>query len=745
MWPKKTLKNLIIIFIFSAINLSFILGKDTNPKYTIVEKNNKKGLLDVNGNMVIPPSYDDLGWTSGRAVVYHERIGYKENGKWGILNLKNEKLTASKFLSLVPADDEVCIAGIPDQYQLSEVLGLVDFDGKNLSGFFYNFLVKADNYFIAGIRKSSTVKYGVINNKGKITVPINYSNCTCIGHDLFALTGNTGNILIFNGNGNLITRYAIDSIGSFNHGFALIRRYGKLGAIDISGKMILPPENKKIKIGEDGRLSYLPFNDWRLIGNKADSFQIQCDSIIFLRQKRMISIANGTVNFIDSAENIVSSYLNLYDESVANNEIIAKQKHKFGIIDSVGKNLYPFIYDSIISYPGYILLKKREDSGSGWVIGNHWGEIINHGPFEKFYPANKAYVLTKRKGYWGIVYSDGTEKINCIYDSIQNYIDGLLKVNFHNESGLLWKNNWLVYPGKHIIDLLSDQKIIVTDYRGSTVINILGDTLYHTVNVLKPFFHFYIDRDSSNLLGLMDSGFKRIIYPVCYHIDALSGDSIFIYRNKNGWGALNKTGKLLFNNISNLDTILSYSEGLFKVVIDHDYGFIDRDGKLRIANRYENAGDFLNGIVPVKLLGQWGFVNKAEQLIIQPFYDRVENHENKLIIVLKNNKYGVISQTGKTVLDMDYDLIEPIENIGFLCSKNGMIGFMDNNGNLSITPRFDKLELIKNGIFIAVRNNKFGLVSTTGETIVPVIYDYLKYDFTNRQFWGCINAEWQTL
>ncbi len=739
------MKNFLIILLLTGIFLSFIPARDTAPKYTVIEKNNKKGLLDLNGKMIIPPSYDDLGWSSGKATVYHERIGYKENGKWGILNLKNEKLTSSTFLSLIPAGNEVCIAGIPDQYNLSYVLGLVDYDGKSISGFIYNFLQMADDYFIAGTRKYTEVKYGVINSKGKITIPVNYKNCSCIGHNLFALSDNSDNILIYNGNGNLITKYAIDSIGSFVHGYATIKRYGKLGVIDASGKVVLPPENKRIKIDDNGRLTYLPFNEWRLIDNNNDSLRIHCDSIIVLRQNKLISFANKALNFIDSSYNISRSYNNLHREQFINNEIIAKERSKYGLIDSTGMQLYPFIYDSIISYPGYVLLKKKEGADAGWIIGNHWGEIINYGPFEKFFPASKAYLLTRRKGYWGIVYGDGTEKINCIYDSIQDYVNGLLKVNFHNESGLLWKNNWLVYPGKYQIDLLPDQRIIVSDYRGSTVINILGDTIYHSDDIVKPFADFYLDRDSSNFYGLLDSHFKRILYPVCYHIDALSGDSIFIYRNPNGWGALNKKGRILFSNIADLDTIISYSEGFFKVIIDHDYGFIDNDGKLRIANRYEDAGDFLNGIVSVKLLGQWGFVNKAEQLIIQPFYDRVENHSNKLIIVAKGNKYGVIDQSGKTVLEMDYDDITPVGNIGFLCKKDGLYGFMNNSGNLSIIPRFDKLELVQNGTFIAIRNNKYGLVSDSGETLIPVIYDNLKYNRALHQLWGCIAAEWHTL
>ncbi len=718
-------------------------GSDILPKYTVIEKNNLKGLSDTDGHVVIPPDYEDLGWSEGKTLVFHDRIGYKENGKWGLLNLHNEKVTEPRFTSLIPADENVLIAGVPDQYKLSELLGLVNYDGKPISGFYYNYLKKEGNYFIVSIRKSAVVNFGAINDKGKVTIPIKYKNFRSMGYDLYSFMDADKNVFLFHGNGNLVTRYSIDEVSPFIDNIALISRHGKTGAINTSGDIILPPAYKKIQVGPNGNIEYLAFRAWKVLSCPSCSRTYYYDSLRTLRPGYYVGFAGPTVNFIDSLDHCTNSYSDLGNLKIVGSEVIAKLKNRYGMLDSTGSVLYPFIYDSIASFPGYVLLKQHKDSETGWIIGNHWGDILNRGPFDKCYPVSKAYLLARRNGYWGIIFNDGKENINCIYDSIEGYQNGLLKVKFHNESGLLWKNNWLIYPGKYRIDLLDGQKIIFTDYRGSSVMNILGDTLYHSDNVLSRLSDFYLERGPDGRFGLISDSFKRILYPVYFRVTELPGDSLFVYNNENGWGALTRQGRVLFSNIKPMDSILSFSEGYFKVIIDGDYGFIDTNGMLRIANRYEDAGNFSNGIVPVKLLGHWGFVNKAEQLIIQPFYDQVNPYNRHVIVVCKKNKYGLIDNRGNSLLDMDYDSIRPAGKDGFYCTRNGMTGFIDPDGNMVITPRFDRLILINNGTFIATINNKYGVISSSGITVIPVVYDQMVYDKYQNQLWGCIKSEWQ--
>ena len=733
-----------LAFILLFFVLPFKVFSDgTNPDYSVIEKDNKKGLTDTRGNIVIPPAYEDIGWSSGPPVVYHDRIGYKENGKWGLLNLKNEKITVPQFTSVSPVSEEIFIASIPDEFRLSSLAGLVNYDGKPISGFLFNELKSAGNYFIAGVRKNTVTHYGIISDKGKVTIPLNYRKVNYIGYDLFSVSDENNNIYLFKGNGELVTRFTLDDIGPFQHDFARIESHGKSGLINTSGKVLLEPEYREIKISENGTISYLPFPVWKLIDDD-HPVRLYYDSILQITPDRYIGFAGSAMNFIDSSGNCSATFYNLDENRLVNGEVIAKDKKKYGLLDRQGKLVFPFLYDSIVTAPAYIMLKRKKDSESRWMLGDHYGAIVNHGPFDEFFPVNNVYLLARRKGYWGIVFADGTEKVNCIYDSIQAYMDGLLKVTFHHESGLLWNNNWLVYPGKHRITLLPDKRIIVTDYTGSVVLNVLADTLYQSEDILTPLENHFLVKSRDNRYGLLSSDFERILYPVCYSIHSLPQDSMFVFHNQDGWGAVGKNDRILFANVSHMDSILSYSEGYFRVIIDGDYGFVDREGKLRIANRYENAGDFLNGIVPVKLVDRWGFVNVSEKLVIQPFYDMVQNNPNNLIIVKKDDRYGIIDPAGHVVQDIDYSEIIPLSTHGYLVRQDHRFGFVNQKGKLVITPRFDRLQWLENGTFIACSNKKCGIVSDTGDTLIPLSFDRLNYDNITHQLWGKVNAVWKS-
>lgn len=507
--------------------------------------------------------------------------------------------------------------------------------------------------------------------------------------------------------------------------------------------MVLAPEYKNIKNDDTGKISYLPYDSWIDLNDRKTTFYY--DSLYQVDHDRYIGFAGTSVRFIDPVDSCYFSYDNLNYDRVYKGITIVRQKNKYGLLDSIGHILFPVQYDTIVILPRNVLLKTRNDSGIGWMVGDHYGDILNSGLFEKYYLSGNSRLMVRRKGYWGMLNKDGTEKINCIYDSIGDNVNGLINVTFHKESGILWKNNWLVYPGKYQITLLKDQKILINEYSGSLILNVLGDTLYRSGNILEPLNNFFLDRNSDKRYGLLNEHFERILYPVCFHITPLPGDSVFIFYDSLGWGAVNERGQILFSNVSDLDTILSYSEGFFKVIIDGKFGFIDTQGILRIANRYEDAGEFINGLAPVKLLGLWGFIDKNERLVIQPFYDKVCLRTKNLMLVGKNNKYGIISASGQEIQEFDYDSFIALPDSGFLCNQGNLYGYINKFGIFNIVPRFDHLEPLHDGMLIAVRNQKFGVLSCSGETIIPVIYDALKYDRSFNRLWGCIHAGWKNL
>ena len=69
----------------------------TPGDYAVIEQDNLKGLINSKGRILIPPQYEDMGWTSGSHLVIDGIIGYKSDSKWGLISINNDQLTLAKY------------------------------------------------------------------------------------------------------------------------------------------------------------------------------------------------------------------------------------------------------------------------------------------------------------------------------------------------------------------------------------------------------------------------------------------------------------------------------------------------------------------------------------------------------------------------------------------------------------------------------------------------------------------------
>ena len=106
-----------------------------NPTFSIIEQDQKKGLVDQNGDIVIPIEYQDLGWSKGQQLVMNELLGYKENGLWGLINIKNQKITPATYTALHPFDQNSIIAAKKGRYSNKVFYGIISRKGKILVDF----------------------------------------------------------------------------------------------------------------------------------------------------------------------------------------------------------------------------------------------------------------------------------------------------------------------------------------------------------------------------------------------------------------------------------------------------------------------------------------------------------------------------------------------------------------------------------------------------------------------------------
>ena len=115
------------------------------------------------------------------------------------------------------------------------------------------------------------------------------------------------------------------------------------------------------------------------------------------------------------------------------------------------------------------------------------------------------------------------------------------------------------------------------------------------------------------------------------------------------------------------------------------------DGKMVLLNNgkiisdrfYDDAGNYVDGIIPLKYNGKWGYVDKNGHTVIPFEFDSI-NEESEIpaydascgfVVVKKNGKYAVYNTKGKLVLDYGIlDEIRPVYNNMAWVKKDGKWG-----------------------------------------------------------------------
>ena len=93
------------------------------------------------------------------------------------------------------------------------------------------------------------------------------------------------------------------------------------------------------------------------------------------------------------------------------------------------------------------------------------------------------------------------------------------------------------------------------------------------------------------------------------------------------------------------------------MAIKHSY--IDRTGKTVIdASSYESAGNFSDGLAPVKVPRQgWGFIDKRAALVIPPKYESTLGFKEGFAPVEVDGKWGFINKNGTLVIENQFDWV----------------------------------------------------------------------------------------
>lgn len=483
--PKLNMKKVFAVIIAIIVVIMFIYiikgiltkdeekGKIASKDYFAALKDNKWGIIDSSGNIIIDPSYAEMivvPNSKNDVFLCTYDVDYNTGEyKTKALNSKNEEI-------------------FQDYEQIEAIQ---NYDKNN------NLWYETD---ILKVKKDG--KYGIINLSGKEILPCEYDNITAldgikntlkiIKDGKYGIADNTGKIL-------LETKYTdVTNLGEDNKsGFIVKGEDGKYGIIDYSNTVIL-------------ELKYDAID--KIYGN--DFYVVKQNG------KQILIKKDGTEVLTEGFDEITAILKN------AENGIIYKKANKYGVMKTTGETVIE---------PNYEELKETK---SGIFIA-------------------------KKDGKYGVIDLQKNQKVEFKYQSIiyQEKADLYIAEDegFNND---ILDNSYTVKQTGILVDLNSEKEYIELSQNGE-----------------YKYYNFKFEE-------------KKVT-------DIFSSNTIFLSKKNGKYGFVDKEGNVVVDYIYD-DATEQNTYGYAGIKKDGKWGVVDNKGKVIQEPTYE-----LEEYFKVDFIGRW--------------------------------------------------------------------------------------------------------------------------------------------
>lgn len=425
------------------------------------KENGKYGLINLSGKKITKPIYDDI-----QALEYKEgMLTVKQNDKFGIININGDEIIKVKYDGIQA-----------DQYSLNE-----------------NHNKKAG--FIVSIKTNDGYKFGYINYKGKTLLETEYNEIARINYinddeSVYLVAFKNGQAGLFKNKSKVLENEYEDIQFDNINNLLILQRNGKQGVSDLDGKKIIQLEYDNIIITGNS------INAQK--GDKVTVFNSEGEK---LKNSNFISVLetdnknyfitidkNENYGVIDKDDNVIIDNKYTFIDYLFDNYFVAQNEQKIGIVDDKGKEVIKFDYDVLQKIEGTDLIQgiKNEnidliDKNMKKILTMKNAQIDIKENYIKIYNSEDRKYLQydgkevsninvikeaklfakKSNNKWGFVDKNGNIKIQYTYDMVT-------ELNEYGYAGIKLNGKWGVInsEGKIIQEPIYDLQELEPQFIG---------------------------------------------------------------------------------------------------------------------------------------------------------------------------------------------------------------------------------------------------------------------------------------
>lgn len=505
-------------------NLSVIAEQDPNGIYF--------GLRDtINGKLISAYAYQQIwNFKDGFAIVYL-------NGKYGLIDKMGGNIIEPEY-----------------DYPKTEIeCGCIAFEIGYGPVIIFDTSGKAVRPVVSGMTgllpcqqriTFGNYQYGMMNFNNDTILPFNYAYAYLLSEGFCAAskvdhTGYNKLFGLYDLNGKQVLPHQFEWMDGFSCGRALVKKDGRYGVIDESGKELFYTDY--------GRIDRF-YNNYAIVYTKPKNDVIAV-GIIDREGKEIVPAIYQWLDYVQSfSEGLVAMPLN----------------HKYGFIDTNGNVVIPFKFEKVEPFVNGVAKVWPDWHHVGYI--NKKGQEIIPADFAPMDHANlrryfEKYIIGLKDSVYHVFDFSGNEIARLTYE----YLWPL----YEKEKSFIvsMKNKWGILDSNLILKIPIEYESIETIFRDKLIVRKRGK-----VGIINYDGKSFVPSIYTSISGFMDNQFNY---------------SLALVEIKNKFGVINSRGKLIIP--AKYEEIGEYHYGLAVVKQKGKYGYVNQHGKEIIAPIYTEA------------------------------------------------------------------------------------------------------------------------------------------------------------
>lgn len=557
---KKMIAGIIIILLVLILTILFwpkpknVRKKSTEErKYYILQdtSNNKEGVIDKTGNLIIEPNYEKviIPNLSKAVFVISENLNTNE---YKVLNDKNEQIIKNYNIEPILGHTEELVneyRGVL-KYKKDEKYGLLSIDGKELTKPIYDEIV-TDNEDFYNYKVKINGKYGLLDENGTVIITPEYLDIKSANKTIWENTG---------------VKLGYELSKTTNNGikYGFSDEYGNIlvnPIYETVEKLEIPGNNYYIKVSENGKKG--------VFKNKKQILKPIYQEIAYT-QKNIIIKKDGKYGMTNlEAKEIIAPRFNKYS-SLETLVSFEDGENKY-IYDENGKSITSGKYNIISTVPNknYLILENY----SGERLASNNEKTLADKFIDLTYVFDDKFIFYKDSKY-GVASFEKGIIIESKYDYI-NLIQGtnILEATIGEDVDLYnSKIEKIQIPQNSSVEILNDEVAVIYNEEEKKYVDLKGFDINIKDKLALPAYSFV----ENGKYGFKTKDNNIVVKPEYDMVREFNKLGFASIKKDGKWGSINSKFEIVqepkysFNNTNILPKLLgkyliNSENGLFAI------------------------------------------------------------------------------------------------------------------------------------------------------------------------------------